>query len=87
MAKINVEIASVLKRKPILTPSDQPQNIENIKGGLINKKHWSIVYKREEGEVIKNSMFFLKDKHLYSKNALKTIYLRPKLLGCKVLHV
>lgn len=48
MAKMDVEIASVLKRKPTLTLVDQPQNIEDLKGGLINKKHQSIVYKRKE---------------------------------------
>ncbi|CAI9297600.1 unnamed protein product [Lactuca saligna] len=39
MAKMDVEIMFVLKRKPTLTLVDQPQNIENLKGGLSNKKH------------------------------------------------
>ncbi|CAI9294696.1 unnamed protein product [Lactuca saligna] len=69
----DVEITYVLKRKPTLTSAEQPQNIEKMKGGSINKEHWSIVYKRKEGEVIKNRMLFLRNKHVYSTNALKTI--------------
>lgn len=52
LAKMNVEIASVLKRKPILKPFDQPQNIANLRGGLIDKEYWKIVYKKKGGEEI-----------------------------------
>ncbi|CAI9287246.1 unnamed protein product [Lactuca saligna] len=77
LAKMDVEIASILKRKLILKPFDQPQNIENIRGGLIDKEYWSIVYKKE-GEEIKNCMFFLRDKHLYPTSALNSILSRAK---------
>ena len=65
---MDVEITSVLKRRPTLTPAEHPQNIEKLKGGSINKEHRSIVYKRNKGELIKNCMFFLRNKHLYSIN-------------------
>lgn len=38
IAKIDLEIASDLKIKPILKPTNPPQNIENMKGGVINNK-------------------------------------------------
>ncbi|CAI9286003.1 unnamed protein product [Lactuca saligna] len=43
LAMIDVQISSVLKRKPILKTFDQPQNIENLRGGLIDKQYWSTV--------------------------------------------
>ncbi|CAI9296083.1 unnamed protein product [Lactuca saligna] len=73
IAKIDVEITSILKKMPILKPEEQPKDVQHLKTGIIQKKHWRIVYKRKEGEVVQNCMFFLMDKHLYSSSALKTI--------------
>lgn len=38
MLKMHVEIASMLKKKPILKPFDQPVDIENLKVGSIAKE-------------------------------------------------
>ncbi|CAI9300384.1 unnamed protein product [Lactuca saligna] len=70
---MDVEITSVLKKKLILKLEEQPKYIQHLKAGLIWKKHWTIVYKRQEGEVIQNDMLFLKDKHLYLSTALRII--------------
>ncbi|CAI9294642.1 unnamed protein product [Lactuca saligna] len=75
---MDVETALVLKRKPILKPFDQPQNIENLKGGFVDKEYWSIVYKNKEGQEIKNSMFFLRDKNLYPTSYLNSIMARSE---------
>lgn len=68
----------MLKRKPILKSFDQPDNIENLKVGSIDKERWSIVYKAKENEVVTNCMFFLKDEHLYSTTALNQILAREE---------
>lgn len=70
---MDVEIAVVLKKRPILKPSTQPEDILNLKPCIIRKKHCNLVYKRNEGEGIQNCIFFFRDKHLYSTAALKTI--------------
>lgn len=71
--KMDVKITSILKKRPIVKPEEKPKDIQHLKIGIIRKEHWSIVYKRKEGEVVQNCMFFLRDKHLYSSSTLKTI--------------
>lgn len=73
ISKMDVKISSVLKKRPILKPLEQPKDIQKLKVGAIQKEHWSIVYKRKDGDVVQNYMFFLRDKHLYSSAASKTI--------------
>lgn len=73
MSKMDVEIVAVLKRKPILKPFDQPDNIKNIKARTIDKEKWSITYMTQKDKVIKTFLLFLRDKHLYSTTTLKQI--------------
>ncbi|CAI9279837.1 unnamed protein product [Lactuca saligna] len=44
IAKMDVEIASVLKKRPILKSFNQSENIQHLKGCLIGEKHWIIIY-------------------------------------------
>ncbi|CAI9301882.1 unnamed protein product [Lactuca saligna] len=46
--KMDVKISSVQKKRPILKPYEQPEDIQHLKAGVIQKKHWSIVYKRKK---------------------------------------
>ena len=73
IAKMDVEIASVLKKRPILKPEEDPKDLQKLKVGKIQKEHWSVVYNRREGQNVQKIMCFLRDKHLYSSTSLKTI--------------
>lgn len=75
---MDVEIASVLKKRPIMKSSDQPNDIQYLKGGIIGREHWSIVYKMKEGAEIKNCVFVLRDKRLYSTSSLNSILVRAE---------
>ena len=59
IAKMDVEIASVLKKRPILKPEEEPKDIQQLKAWIIWMKHWSIFCKRKEGDEIQNCMFTL----------------------------
>ncbi|CAI9290395.1 unnamed protein product [Lactuca saligna] len=76
--KMDVKIAYVLKKRPIVKPKEQPKCIQFLKTGIIRNKHWSIVYKRKEEEVVQNFIFFFRYKHLYSSSALKKILFSAK---------
>ncbi|CAI9295671.1 unnamed protein product [Lactuca saligna] len=82
IANLDVEIASVLKKRPILKPKEQPKDIQKMGVGIIQKEHCIIVYNRKQGEAIQKSIFFLQDKHLYFTAALKTILSMDQ--ACKV---
>lgn len=73
ISRMNVEIASVLKKMSILKPIEQSKDIQKLKVGIIKKEHWSIIYNRKEVDAVQKSMFYLRDKHLYSTAALKSI--------------
>lgn len=70
---MDIEIASVLKKKPILKVEEQAKDIQHLQTIIIQKGHYSIVYNKKEGEVVHKCMFFLRDKHLYSSSAMKII--------------
>ena len=71
--KMDVEIALVLQKKPVVEPEEQPQHVKRMKLGVIQKEHWSVAYSQKCSEKVQKSVFFLRDKHLYSTTALKTI--------------
>ena len=52
ITKMDVETASIMKKRPILKPDEQTDDIQHLKAGVIRKKDRSIVYKKKEGEVI-----------------------------------
>jgi len=51
----------------------EPSGVSRMKLGVINKKHCSMVYNKQVGDKVCKSMFYLKDKHLYSKETLETL--------------
>ena len=67
---MDIEIASVLNKRPIMKPFEEPKDIQDLPGGLIDKEYWSIMYKKKEGSVLKSYMFFLRVKHLYSTSVM-----------------
>jgi len=73
VSKLDVEIASLLNSQPLVKPEKDPSGVARMKLGVINKKHWSVVYKKQVGNKVSKSMFYLKDKHLYSKETLETL--------------
>ena len=73
IAKINVEITLVLKKRHILEPEEEAKDIQKLKLGVIWKEHCSVMYNRKVGDTVQRIMFFLRGKHLYSTSTLKTI--------------
>ncbi|CAI9285123.1 unnamed protein product [Lactuca saligna] len=79
IVKMDIEIASVLNRRPIVKPFKEPEDIQDFPGGLIDKEYWSIMYKKKEDGDLKNRMFFLRDKHLYSTSIMNQILARANV--------
>jgi len=73
VSKLDVEIASMLHSKPLVKPEKEPSGVSRMKLGVINKKHWSVVYKKQVGDKVSKSMFYIKDKHLYPKETLEML--------------
>ncbi|CAI9270001.1 unnamed protein product [Lactuca saligna] len=44
IAKMDVEITYVLKKKPILKPEEESKDLHKMKLGKIRKDNWSVVY-------------------------------------------
>ncbi|CAI9259336.1 unnamed protein product [Lactuca saligna] len=74
VAKMDVEIADVLKKKPIVNLKPEPRDFQKLKLGKINKENQNVVYQRREGEKVVKSMFFLLEKHLYHTTTLNNIF-------------
>ncbi|CAI9270783.1 unnamed protein product [Lactuca saligna] len=68
-----VEITSVLKKRPVLKPEEEPKNLYKLKLAKTQKENWFVVYKQKEGQEVLRNMFFLRFKHLYSTTALNSI--------------
>lgn len=60
---MDVEIASVLKKRPILKPELKLEDLHKFKLGKIRKDNWCVSYKRKENQKVLKSMFFLRDEH------------------------
>ena len=44
IAKMDVEITAILKKKPILKPEEESKDLNKMKLGKIRKDNWSVVY-------------------------------------------
>lgn len=66
IAKIDVEIASVLQKKPVAKRDEYTKDLSKKKSGKIKKANCSMVYQQRDGSKFQKCMFILKDKHLYS---------------------
>ena len=73
LAKMDVEIAFVLNKRPILKPEPEPKELHKFNLGKIRKDNWCVVYQRKENQKFMRNMFFLRDKHLYSNASLNSI--------------
>ncbi|CAI9293582.1 unnamed protein product [Lactuca saligna] len=79
VAKMDIEIASVLRRKPILKPLPPQANLEKFKSSFIEKDHWGVTYKMKENEIVLHCMMFLIDKHLFSTSTLNQILAKDEV--------
>ncbi|CAI9282319.1 unnamed protein product [Lactuca saligna] len=72
---MDVDIAIVLKKKPIVVPKESPTDFKKLKTGKIYKEGWFIVYQlREISDVdFRKFYFYLEDKHLYNTACLEFI--------------
>ena len=73
VAKMDMEIAYVLKKRPVVKPEEETMDFQKMKMGKIKKSNWIVVYQRKEDEKVQKSLFFLLDKHLYSTVVLNNI--------------
>lgn len=71
--KIDVEIASILKKKSIKKPEEESKDLNKMKLGKIQKENWSVVYQRRVDQTTQRCIFFLMDKNLYSTTSLNYI--------------
>ena len=73
IGKMDVEIAFVLKKKPILKPKGESKDLHKLKLGKILKDNWSVVYRRKNDQMVQRCMLFLLDKNLHLTSALNNI--------------
>lgn len=72
IAKMDIEISSVLNKRPIVKHMEPQENIDSLKAGFTENKNWGVVIK-VENEFPKKCVFYFMDKHLYSSVALNQI--------------
>lgn len=70
---MDVEVLKRMKKNYIVKPQDQPKGLEELREGLIQKKHWRIAYKVLEKGKVQNEMWYLDDKQCYTSDCLNTI--------------
>ena len=63
VAKMDQEIASVLKRKPTVVPIGSSSDINKMKMGKIDPKLNSVMFTSDDGQ---KCLFALIDKHLFT---------------------
>ncbi|CAI9284813.1 unnamed protein product [Lactuca saligna] len=51
LAKMDVGIVAILKKKPVVNPEQEPKDFRNPKLGKINKENKNVLYQRREGLV------------------------------------
>lgn len=42
--KMDIELVEILKKKTTISHYDQPDNIQNMKDGLIKSEPWGVLY-------------------------------------------
>lgn len=73
VAKLDVEIATVLKKRHVVDPKEETKDFQKRKLEKLMKADWSILYQRRSGDKVQKSLFFLLDRHLYSSSTLNNI--------------
>lgn len=82
VAKIDVEIAVVLKKRLVVDPIEETKDFQKRRLGKIKKKDQSVVYQRRSGDKVQKSLLFLFDKHLYSTTVLN--HIMDLTVACKL---
>nr|KAJ0215179.1 hypothetical protein LSAT_V11C300140950 [Lactuca sativa] len=72
---MDVDIATVLKKKMSVVPKEAPKDFEKLKSGKIYKEGWFVVYtsRYRPGADRRKSYFYLKYKRLYSTSCLEFV--------------
>ncbi|CAI9282939.1 unnamed protein product [Lactuca saligna] len=73
VAKLDVEIASVLMKMPVVKPEEETTDFQKRRLGKIEKADWSMVYQKKDGDKVQKSLFLLLYKHLYYVATLNNI--------------
>lgn len=79
--KMGIEVARSLGKNTSLKACDQPNHLEELRDGLIQKDPSGIVYKVHEYRKVLNKIMFLKDIHCFKSNTLTRILTRAEM--CK----
>lgn len=72
---MDVDIATILKKKLTVVPKEARKDLEKLKPGKIYKAWWYVVYQSRErkGADFRKSYFYLEGKHLYNTDCLEFI--------------
>ncbi|CAI9296751.1 unnamed protein product [Lactuca saligna] len=73
VANMDIEVAAVIKKKPVVKPEPELKDFRKVKLGKINIENWNVLYQRRDGEKVVKIIFFLLDKNLYPTAALNKI--------------
>ncbi|KAI3708708.1 hypothetical protein L2E82_38080 [Cichorium intybus] len=73
VAKLDVEVASVLDKIPLTVKRPPPKNLSKRKIGKIVNSNWSVAYNSKEGLENIKRIFYLSDKHLHRTPVLEHI--------------
>ena len=79
ISNMDVEISKFMNWKPILKPFPQPEGLESLNVGYIQKEPWGSVYKKLENGVKQICMMLLRNKHLHLTNSLNNVLSRDEV--------
>ncbi|CAI9280619.1 unnamed protein product [Lactuca saligna] len=86
VGEMDVDIAIVLSKNPIVVPKEALKDFEIVKPGKIYNDGWFMVYQSRErtGADFHKSCFFHDDKHLYTSSCLE--FILDLITKCKGNH-
>ncbi|CAI9301617.1 unnamed protein product [Lactuca saligna] len=75
IAKIDMEIVPVLRKKPTVQPKETLKDHDNMQKGKILKDNWSMAYQERNKACVnvQRCCFFFPDKHLYFTSCLEYV--------------
>lgn len=67
VCKIDVEITTVLLKKPTVEPKETMNDVTKMKLKRIQKDNWSVAFQQSdrEGKYVQKCLFSLPDKHIF----------------------
>ncbi|CAI9304447.1 unnamed protein product [Lactuca saligna] len=81
---MDVDITTVLRRKPNVLPKESPKDIKKMKLEMIEKENWSVMFQQsaKDDSNVQKCFFSHPDKYIYSTSCLN--YILGLIWQCKV---